>query len=60
MIKEIEKALKSKSGCSVKILQNIISLDEVNEKFNYSSNDLQSIYKDSYLIVKEEFSKYSN
>lgn len=59
-IKDIEKALKSKSGCSVKILQNIISLDEVNEKFNYSSNNLQSIYEDSYLIVKEEFSKYSN
>ncbi|MDO7020070.1 helicase-related protein [Brachyspira innocens] len=59
-IKDIEKALKSKSGCSVKILQNIISLNEVNEKFNYSSNNLQSIYEDSYLIVKEEFSKYNN
>ena len=56
-VKELMKSLKSSEGCSIKSLQNIISFDEVNEKFNYSNNDLENIYKNSYLIVKEEFNK---
>ncbi|WP_300367375.1 helicase-related protein [Brachyspira sp.] len=56
-LKELIKALKSNEGCTINNIQNIISFDEVNEKFNYSNNDLEKIYKDSYLIVKEEFTK---
>ena len=56
-VKELMKSLKSSEGCSIKSLQNIISFDEVNEKFNYSNNDLENMYKNSYLIVKEEFNK---
>ena len=56
-IKELLKSLKSKEGCNINNLENIVPYDEVNEKFNYSANNLESIYKDSYLIVKEEFNK---
>ena len=56
-IKELSQKLKSKDGCNINDLENIVPCDEVNEKFNYSNNNLSSIYKGSYLIVKEEFNK---
>lgn len=52
-IREIDKLLKSE--VNIDVIKNIISIQEAEDKFNYYTNNLESVYKNSNLIVKEEF-----
>ena len=40
---------------NIDVIKNIISIQEAEDKFNYYTNNLESVYKNSNLIVKEEF-----
>ena len=52
-IREIDKLLKSE--VNIDVIKNIISIQEAEDKFNYYTNNLEGVYKNSNLIVKEEF-----